>query len=147
MFQQTNPFLQHAVNHAQSLLTEVNRTRSLTQDIVSNCDNIIMAINSGNAQNAINALQSVRNMANQVSQSSQFINQAINERLDMTAYVLGSIQHKINEMSNAVQSLKGTSTNYQMQWNQAGHQQAQYSTPLQQQAMSNQYGNFAIPQQ
>ncbi len=147
MFQQTNPFLQHAVNHAQSLLTAVNRTSSLSQDIVFNCDNIIASINSGNTQNAINSLQTIRTMAGQVSQSAQLINQAVNERLDMTAYVLGALQHKITEMSNVVQSLKNTSANNQMQWNQAGmYQQNQYGAP-QQQTMAHQYGNFSVPQQ
>ncbi|BBB93542.1 methyl-accepting chemotaxis domain-containing protein [Methylomusa anaerophila] len=113
-FQQTNPFLQHVVNHGHSLITEVNKASSLCQEIVLNCDNIVAAINSGNPQNAVNLVQNIRNKASQVSQSTQFFNQAINERLDMSAYVLNTIQHKLNEISGAIQSLRGTTANYQM---------------------------------
>lgn len=142
MFQQTNPFLQHAINHAHSLMSEVNKAKILSQDIVSACDNIAMAINSGNTQSAIASIQNVRNMASQVSQSTQCFSQAINERLDMSSYVLNAVQHKINEMSNAIQSLRGNSANYQMGWNQYGVQQSgQYGASMQQQqAMPGQYG-------
>jgi hypothetical protein len=143
--QQTNPFLQHAINHGQALIAEVNKAKSLSQDIVSTCDNAVMAINSGNIQNAINSIQNIRNMASQVSQSTQFFNHAINERLDMSSYVLNSIQHKLNEVSGAIQSLRGNSTNYQLGWNQYGTQQpGQYgfSGPQQQ----GQYGPSSVQQ-
>lgn len=148
MFQQTNPFLQHAINHGQSMIAEINKARSLSQDMVSACDNIIAAINSGNTQNAINSIQNVRNMASQVSQATQFFSQAINERLDMTSYVLNAIQHKINEMSGAIQSLRSNTTNYQMGWNPYGTQQpGQYGFSMpQQQSAPGQYGN-SMPQQ
>ncbi len=143
MSQQTNPFLQHAINHGQALIAEVNKAKSLSQDIVSTCDNAVMAINSGNIQNAINSIQNIRNMASQVSQSTQFFNHAINERLDMSSYVLNSIQHKINEVSSAIQSLRGNSTNYQMGWNQSGMQQpGQYGFSVQQ----GQYGSSSVSQ-
>ena len=152
MFQQPNPFLQHAISHGQSLLAEVNKSRSLSQDIISTCDNVVMALNSGNTQSAISSVQNIRNMAGQVSQTVQFFNQVINERLDMTSYVLGTIQHKINEMANAVQSLRGVSANYQTGWNQYGAQQmgqGQYgaSMPQQQTMMPGQYGTSSMPQQ
>jgi hypothetical protein len=146
--QQKNPFLQHAINHGQALIAEVNKAKSLSQDIVSNCDNVVMAINSGNIQNAINSIQNIRNMASQVSQSTQFFNQAINERLDMSSYVLNSIQHKINEVSGAIQSLRGNSNNYQLGWNQYGTQQPNqygYSMPQQGQQQG-QYGSSSVPQ-
>lgn len=150
MFQQNNPFLQHAVNHGQSLLNEINRTQSLSQEIISACDNIAMAINSGNTQNAINSIQNVKNMANQVSQNAQFFNQAINERLDMAGHVLGRIQHRINEMSNAIQSIRGTS-NYQMGWGQYGNWMPQQQMMPGQQGFSTsqqqQYGTSAPQQQ
>ena len=148
MFQQKNPFLQHAINHGQALIAEVNRTRSLSQDIVSTCDNVVMAINSGNPQNAINSIQDIRNMAIQVSQATQFFNHAINERLDMSSYVLNSIQHKINEMSGAIQGLRSNSANYQKGWNQYEAQQSgQYGfSTTQQQMMPGQYGYSSVPQ-
>ncbi len=139
MYQQTNPFLQHAINHGQSLLAEVNRTGSLSQDIIATCDNIALAINSGNTQSAVNSIQNVKNMANQMSQTAQFFNQTINERLDMATYILGRIQYRINEMSNAIQSVRGTS-NYQMGWGQYG------ASMPQQQMTPGQYG-AAGPQQ
>jgi hypothetical protein len=123
MFQPTNPFLQHAVNQRQILITEVNKAKTLSQDIVSTCDNAVMAINSGNIQNAIGSIQNIRNMAIQVAQSTQFFNNAINERLEMSSYVLNSIQHKISEVSGAIEKLRGNSTNYQMGCNQYGMQQ------------------------
>lgn len=149
MSQQTNPFLQHAINHGQALITEVNKAKSLSQDIVSTCDNVVMAINSGNIQNAISSIQNIRNMASQVSQSTQFFNQAINERLDMSSYVLNSIQHKINEVSGAIQSLRGNSTNnYQVGWNQYGTQQpGQYGFSVpQQQGQQGQYCSSSVQQ-
>ncbi|TWH51989.1 hypothetical protein [Sporomusa sp. KB1] len=131
MFQQTNPFLQHAVNHGQSLISEVNNARSLSQDIASNCDNIVTAINSGNPQNAVNLVQNIRSKATQVAQSTQFLNYAINERLDMASYVLDAIQYKTSELSNAIKSMRSTAANYQ---NQSGMQQSwQYGVPMQQQ--------------
>jgi hypothetical protein len=141
MYEQTNPFLQHAVNHGQSLLAGVNRTRVLSQDIISTCDNIAMSISAGNTQGALNSVQNVKNMANQVSQSAQMVNQAVNERLDMTTHILGRIQYRINEMSTAIQSVRaGTSTNYQAGW-------GQYGTAMSQQQMpSGQFG-ASVPQQ
>ncbi len=141
MYQQTNPFLQHAVSHGQTLITEVNKAKTLSQDIVSTCDNAVMAINSGNIQNAIGSIQNIRNMANQVSQSTQFFDHAINERLEMSSYVLNSIQHKMNEVSGAIQSLKSNSTNNQAGWNQYGTQQ-----PWQSQQQG-QYGSSSVQQQ
>lgn len=109
MYNQPNPFLQHGVRHAQSLLNESNRAVTLSQEIMATCDSIIMNINSGNSQGAINAAQNVKNMAVQVAQSTQTFNQAINERMDMATYFLSRIQSKVNEMSNAIQSIRGTS--------------------------------------
>lgn len=147
MYRQKNPFLQHAINHGQTLIAEVNKANSLSQDIVSTCDNIVMAINSGNPQNAINSIQNIRNMAIQVSQSTQFFNHVINERLDMSTYVLNSIQHKINEMTGAIQGLRDNSANYQRNWNQYEAQHpGQYGSSMSQQTMPYQYGSFSAPQ-
>lgn len=141
MYEQTNQFMRHAVKHGQSLLAEVNRTRVLSQEIVSICDNTIMAVGSGNTQAAINSVQNVKNVANQVAQSAQMVNQLVNERLDMNAHILGRIQCRISEMSNAIQSIKNDpSANYQMGWGQYG------AAMPQQQMTSGQYGNIA-PQQ
>lgn len=120
MFQHPNPFLQHAISHGQSLLSEINKTRILSQDIISACDNISMAVNSGNTQGAVNSIQNIRNMASQLSQTSQILTNAVNERLDMSSYVLSAIQHKLNEVSGALQSLRSVSTNHQSGWNQYG---------------------------
>ncbi|SEO76729.1 hypothetical protein [Propionispora vibrioides] len=144
MFQQTNPFLQHAINHGQSLIAEMNKARSLSQDIVSACDSAMMSMNAGNTQNAINSVQSIRNMATQVAQSTQLFNQAINERLDMSSYMLNHIQQKIGELSGAIQSLKASTAHCQsMNWGQYPNQ---YGNSSAHQMMPGQFGS-SMPQQ
>jgi uncharacterized phage infection (PIP) family protein YhgE len=144
MSQQTNPFLQHAVNHGKSLLNEINRTHSLSQEIISTCDNITMCLNSGNTQSAINSIQNVKDMANQVSQSSEFFNQAINERLDMVGHVLGKIQYRVNQMSSAIQSVRGTPANYQTNWDENRNWMPQQQMTSSQQQMWGQYGGAGM---
>ncbi len=106
---QMNPFLQHAVRHGQMLLGESNRSVALSHGLISACDEIIMSINSGNIQGAVNSAQNARNMASQVAQASQHLNQTINERMAMASYVLNRIQYRINELSGALQSVRGFS--------------------------------------
>lgn len=115
MHQHTNPFLQHAVRRGQALLNEFNRVSALSGSMISACDEIIMSINSGNVQGAMNSAQNLRNMAGQVAQSTQQLNQTINERMEMAAFVLNKIQFRINELSNALQSIRSMSgEGYQM---------------------------------
>lgn len=109
MRQMNNPFIQHAVRQGQTLINETNRAASLSQAIVSACDEIIMSINSGNIQGAVNAAQNVRMMAGQVAQANQELNRTINERIEMASYVLSRIQYRVNELSNALQSMRGFS--------------------------------------
>ncbi|SHJ90268.1 hypothetical protein [Propionispora hippei] len=144
MYQQANPFLQHAINHGQSLIAEMNKARSLSQDIVSACDSAMMSMNAGNTQNAINSVQSIRNMATQVAQSTQIFNQAINKRLDMSSYMLNHIQQKIGELSGAIQSLKASTAHSQsMNWGQYSNQ---YGHSSAHQMMPGQFGS-SMPQQ
>lgn len=110
MHHQLNPFLQHAVRQGQALLGESNRAVALSQGIISACDEIVMSINSGNIQGAMNSAQNARNMANQVAQATQHFNQAINDRMEMASHVLSRIQYKVNELSGALQSVRGFST-------------------------------------
>jgi len=76
---------------------------------VSACDEIIMSISSGNVQGAVNTAQNARMMAAQVAQSNQELNHVFNERIEMAAYVLSRIQSHVNELSNALQSMRGVS--------------------------------------
>ncbi len=108
MHQQINPFLQHAVRHGQMLMNETSRAMSNSNALVTACDEIIMSINSGNLQGAVNAAQNARNTAVHVAQATQQLNQTINERLDMASYVLGRIQSRMGELSNALQTIKGS---------------------------------------
>lgn len=105
----TNPFTQHALRHGQTLLHESNRVSSLSQAMVSACDEMVMSISSGNIQGAANSAQNCRMMAVQLAQSSQELNRAFNERIETAAYVLNRIQSHVNELSNAMQSMRGVS--------------------------------------
>lgn len=109
MHHQTNPFLQHAVRHGQMLVGESNRAAALSQALISACDDILASINSGNMQRAASAAQNARNMASQVAQATGNLNLAINERIEMASYILNRIQYRINELSGALQSLRGFS--------------------------------------
>lgn len=102
----TNPFLQHAVRHGQMLLGESNRSVEVSRSLVSACDNIIMSINSGNLQGALSAAQNARNMSAQIAQATQQLNQTINERVEMTGYILNRIQFRLNDLSRTLQSVR-----------------------------------------
>ena len=107
MHHHTNPFLQHAVRHGQMLVAESGRAVALSQGIISACDEMIMSLNAGNMQGAVNSAQNARNMAGQVAQATRHINQALNERIEMASFILNRIQYRINELSSALQGIRG----------------------------------------
>ncbi|GBF34833.1 hypothetical protein DCCM_3953 [Desulfocucumis palustris] len=107
-----NPFIQHAMHHGQRFLNDTGKAVGVSQSLVSACDEIILAINSGNTQGAVVAAQNARNMAVQVAQYTQEVSRAINERMNMATYVMGRIQQHINEMSSALQSMRMESGYY-----------------------------------
>ncbi len=112
MFQQVNPFIQHALRHGKMFIDESNRSAAMSQSLVSSYDEIISALNIGNIQGAINSAQNARNLAVQVAQSTQHINYIITERMQMATYILDRIQYSINELSNALHSSGYTGTNF-----------------------------------
>ena len=112
MNHQINPFLQHVARHGQRLLGESHKAVAVSNALISACDDIIFSINSGNMQSAANSAQHARNMAGQVAASSQELNQAINERMEMAAHVLGKVQHRVNELSSVLQSIRSTDYSY-----------------------------------
>jgi N-acetylglucosamine kinase-like BadF-type ATPase len=106
---QMNPFMQHAIRHGQTLINETNRAASLSQSLVTACDEIIMSISSGNVQGAVNTAQNARMMAAQIAQSNQALNRTLNERIEMANFVMSRIQSRVNELFNALQSMRGVS--------------------------------------
>jgi hypothetical protein len=89
-----------------------------------------MSIQSGNSQGAINLAQNARNMAMQVARDTQQLNTTITERLEMASYAVSMIQNRINELSGALNSLRGSgletdfgSTMNPYQFNQSYRQQ------------------------
>ncbi|ACV64346.1 hypothetical protein Dtox_3634 [Desulfofarcimen acetoxidans DSM 771] len=112
MNHQTNPFLQHVARHGQRLLGESNKAVSVSNALISACDEILFSLNSGNMQSAANAAHHARNMASQVAASSQELNQAINERMEMASHVLSKVQHRVNELSSVLQSIRSSDYNY-----------------------------------
>lgn len=109
MYHQANPFIKHAVWHGQMLLNESNRASAAARDLMAACDNIIFSINSGNIQGAAGAAQNARNMAAQVAEATQQVNRTLSERMEMASFVLTRIQFRINELANALNSLRGIS--------------------------------------
>lgn len=108
MQHEVNPFLQHAVRHGQMAINASNRAVATAGGLVQACDEIVFNINNGNMPGALASAQNARNMAVQVADATQYLNQAINERMNMASYVLGRIQQHINEMAGALQGIRGT---------------------------------------
>ena len=107
-----NPFLQHAVRRGQMLLEESNKSVGISHNLVSACDNIIMSINSGNLQGALRETQNARNMSVQIAQATQQLNNTINERMEMAGYILNRVQFRLNDLSQALQSVRESNTGY-----------------------------------
>jgi hypothetical protein len=93
MQMQANPFVQHALQHAQMRMGEFSGIVSLSQNLIPACDNVILSINSGNMQQAIASAQTCKAMSVQVAQSMQVMNNAITQRLDMASYVLQNLRN------------------------------------------------------
>lgn len=103
---QVNPFIQHAVRHGQEFLHESGRAAVISQDLITICDEAIMNINSGNTRDALSSVHNARNMAVEINQSARQLNETISERMQMASFILGRIQHNLNELSTAMQSLQ-----------------------------------------
>lgn len=112
MYQVTNPFIQHALQHGQALLGESGRSAALSQNLVSACDDIMISLNSGNLQGAGVSAHNARNMAMQVAQATQHVNTVLNERIDMAYYVMSRIQQNIGEVTGALQSMRSARSGY-----------------------------------
>jgi hypothetical protein len=93
MQMQANPFVQHALQHAQVRMGELAGIVSLSQNLIPACDNVILSINSGNMQQAIASAQTCKAMSVQVAQSMQVMNNAITQRLDLASYVLQNLRN------------------------------------------------------
>jgi len=104
---QTNPFLQHALRHGRRFLEGSDRVVGLAQAQAVSCDEIISAINSGNMQGAMNSAQNARNVASELNYITQELNGIINERMQMASYMVGRIQYRINELSRALETMRG----------------------------------------
>ena len=103
MQMQTNPFIQHALQHAQMRMGEFAGVVSLTQNLIPACDNVILSINSGNMQQAMASAQTCKAMSVQLAQSIQAMNNAITNRLDMATYVLQNLRSAHAGMASAAQ--------------------------------------------
>ena len=90
---QMNPFVQHAIQHAQMRMGEFAGVMSLSQNLIPACDDVILSINAGNMQRAIASAQNLRGMSVQVAQSMQVLNNNIANRLDMASYVLQNLRN------------------------------------------------------
>lgn len=104
---QNNPFLQHTMHYGQMLPGESNRAVALCQGIISACNDMITSINSGDIQGAVNSAQNAGNMAGQAAQAIQQLHQTINERMETASLLLNRIHYHLNELSSALQSIRG----------------------------------------
>lgn len=108
MYQGQNPFITGAVQQFQMVIGESNRAVSTSQALVSVCDEIIGAAQSGDAHTAVMAAQNARNMAVQVADATRTVNQAAVHRLEIASCMVGRIQSRINEVASALQYARST---------------------------------------
>ena len=90
---QAGPLMQQALQNAQMRMGQIAGVVNLSQSMIPACDDIILAINSGNMQHALASAQNCKAMSVQLAQSMQVMNNVITQRLDAANYILQNVRN------------------------------------------------------
>lgn len=105
MNQQVNPFLEHTINRGMMFMDETQRSAAVSRALVASCDEIIMALQSGDIHGAVNAAQNTKYMAGQMVQTTNFLNDVLTERLQVAFQFMNSLQSRVQELAGALNNV------------------------------------------
>ena len=109
---QVNPFVQHALQHAQVRMGQFAGVVNLSQNMIPACDDVILSINSGNMQRALASVQNCKAMSVQLAQTMQVMNNVITQRLDTANYILQNVRN-MHTGFTGIAPWQGNATPYQ----------------------------------
>ena len=105
MNQQVNPFFEHTNNRGMMFMDETQRAAAVSRALVASCDEIIMALQSGDIHGAVNAARNTRYIAGQMVQTTDFLNDALTERLQVAFQFMNSLQSRVQELAGALNNV------------------------------------------